>query len=187
MRVFLIDNNDSFTYNLKHYIEQFASVVVVSRSSEIELDIIEQFDKIVLSPGPGLPSEHSVLHKVLSRYYNKKPILGICLGQQAIAEFFNANLENLTNVKHGVFSIVKHSNNCKLFKDIPKNFKIGHYHSWVVSKINFPNELRITSENEAGIITSLNHKKHDITAVQFHPESILTEYGLLLIKNWVLS
>jgi len=187
LRVFLIDNNDSFTYNLKHYIEQFASEVVVYRSAEIELDDIEQFDKIILSPGPGLPNEHPVLKQVLARYYIKKPILGICLGQQAIAEFFNANLNNLATVKHGVTSMVKHFNNCKLFKDIPKNFKIGHYHSWVVSKINFPEELTITSENEEGIITSLNHKRYDITAVQFHPESILTEHGLLLIKNWVLA
>ena len=187
MRVFLIDNNDSFTYNLKHYIEQFASEVVVSRSAEIELGNIDQFDKIILSPGPGLPNEHPVLKQVLARYYNQKPILGICLGQQAIAEFFNANLENLTYVKHGVTSMVKHYNNCKLFKGIPKKFKIGHYHSWVVSKINFPKELMITSENEDGIITSLNHKKHDITAVQFHPESILTEHGIQLIRNWILD
>ena len=182
----MIDNNDSFTYNLKHYIEQFVSEVVVSRVTEIELDDIESFDKIILSPGPGLPNEHPVLEQVLFRYYNQKPILGICLGQQAIAEFFNANLENLTTVKHGVTSMVKHFNNCKLFSDIPENFKIGHYHSWVVSKINFPEELLITSENEDGIITSLNHKKYDIAAVQFHPESILTEHGLLLIKNWLL-
>ena len=187
MRVFLIDNNDSFTYNLKHYIEQFASEVVVSRGTEIKLDNIEQFDKIILSPGPGLPNEHPILKQVLSCYYNQKPILGICLGQQAIAEFFNANLENLTNVKHGVTSMIKHFNKCKLFSDIPENFKIGHYHSWVVSKINFPQELTITSENDEGIITSFNHKKYDITAVQFHPESILTEHGLQLIKNWVLA
>ena len=187
MRVFLIDNNDSFTYNLKHYIEQFANEVVVSRSAEIELDDIEPFDKIILSPGPGLPNEHPILKQVLSRYYTQKPILGICLGQQAIAEFFNANLENLTNVKHGVTSMVKHFNNCKLFSDIPENFKIGHYHSWVVSKINFPDELAITSENEAGIITSIKHREYDVTAVQFHPESILTEHGLQLIKNWVLA
>ena len=187
MRVLLIDNNDSFTYNLKHYIDQFATEVIVCRGSEIELDSIDQFDKIILSPGPGLPNEHPVLKQVLACYYNKKPILGICLGQQAIAEFFNANLENLTTVKHGVTSIVSHFNNSELFKRIPRNFKIGHYHSWIVSKINFPEELRITSENEDGIITSLNHKKHDITAVQFHPESILTEHGLQLIKNWVLA
>ena len=187
MRVFLIDNNDSFTYNLKHYIEQFASKVVVSRGAEIELDNFDQFDKIILSPGPGLPNEHPVLKQVLARYYKQKPILGICLGQQAIAEFFNANLENLTKVKHGTTSKVKHFNNCKLFKDIPRIFKIGHYHSWVVSKNNFPEELIITSESKDGIITSLKHKTLDITAVQFHPESILTEHGMQLIENWVLA
>ena len=138
MRIFIIDNNDSFTYNLKHYVEQFASEVIVCRGSEIDLELIGEYDKIILSPGPGLPNEHPVLNQVL-------------------------------------------------FKDIPKNFKIGHYHSWVVSKIDFPNELTITSESEDGIITSLNHKKYDITAVQFHPESILTEHGLQLIKNWVLA
>jgi len=187
LRVLLIDNNDSFTYNLKHYIEQFASQVVVLRGSKIELDSIEQFDKIILSPGPGLPNEHPILSKVLARYYNKKPILGICLGLQAIAEFFNAKLVNLTNVKHGITSNVKHFNNCKLFIDIDENFKIGHYHSWIVSKINFPDELTITSVNNEGIITSLSHKKYDIKAIQFHPESILTENGLQLIKNWVLD
>ena len=187
MRVILIDNNDSFTYNLKHCIEQFTNEVLVCRGSEINLEFINQYDKIILSPGPGLPIEHPVLEKVLARYFNKKPILGICLGQQAIAKFFNANLENLETVKHGVTSTVKHLNNCKLFRDIPVNFKIGHYHSWIVSKSNFPKELTITSENEDGIITSLNHKKYDITAVQFHPESILTEHGLQLVKNWVLA
>ena len=187
MKVLLIDNNDSFTYNLKHYIEQFANEVVVFRSTEIDLDNICQFDKIILSPGPGLPEEHPVLKQVLVRYFNKKSILGICLGQQAIAEFFNANLENLTKVKHGTTSNVKHFNNCKLFKDIPIIFKIGHYHSWVVSKINFPEQLTITSENEEGIITSFKHKIHDITAVQFHPESILTEHGIQLIENWILA
>ncbi len=186
MRVLIIDNNDSFTYNLKHYVEQFASFVIVYRVTEVELDCIEQFDKIILSPGPGLPNEHPFLKQVLARYYNQKPILGICLGQQAIAEFFNANLENLTSVKHGVTSIVSHFNNCKLFVDIPKNFKIGHYHSWVVSKNNFPDELKITSKNEDGFITSIKHNDLDISAVQFHPESILTEHGLQLIKNWVL-
>mgnify|MGYP001244788646 CR=1 FL=1 len=186
MRVLIIDNNDSFTYNLKHYVEQFASQVVVFRGSKIDLDYIDKFDKIILSPGPGLPNEHPILNQVLDRYYNKKPILGICLGHQAIAEFFNADLVNLVRVKHGVTSIVKHFNNCLLFKGISENFKIGHYHSWVVSKINFPDELTITSLNNEGIITSLNHKKYDIKAIQFHPESILTENGLQLIMNWVL-
>ena len=187
MRVILIDNNDSFTYNLKHYIEQFATEVKVCRGSEVDIELINEYDKIILSPGPGLPNEHPILSHVLSNYYDKKPILGICLGHQAIAFFFNANLRNLINVKHGVTSINRHFNNCILFNNIPKKFKIGHYHSWVVSKINFPKELTVTSENEDGIITSLKHNNYNITGVQFHPESILTEHGMQLIRNWILS
>lgn len=187
MKILIVDNKDSFTYNLKHYINQFTDDIDVIRGGEINLDKIDKYDKIILSPGPGLPSEHPVLQQVLDRYYKHKPILGICLGQQAIAEFFNAKLENLTAVKHGVISEVSHFNNCKLFKDIPSSFKTGHYHSWVVSKSNFPKELTITSENEDGIITSFKHEKYDVSAVQFHPESILTEHGLQLIKNWVLA
>lgn len=187
MRVLIVDNKDSFTYNLKHYLNQFTDDVDVVRGNKINLDELEGYDKIILSPGPGLPEEHPVLEKILRVYHDKKPILGICLGQQAIAEFFNAKLENLKLVKHGITSEITHFDNCKLFTGIPENFKIGHYHSWIVSKNNFPNELRITSENEDGIITSINHKKYDITAVQFHPESILTEHGLQLIENWVLA
>ena len=187
MKVLIVDNKDSFTYNLKHYVSQFTTDISVIRGDEINLDEIDKYDKIILSPGPGLPSEYPILKSMLEVYYDKKSILGICLGQQAIAEFFNAKLENLTTVKHGVISEISHFNNCKLFKDIPSNFKIGHYHSWVVSKSNFPDELIITSENGEGIITSISHKKYDITAVQFHPESILTEHGLKLIKNWVLA
>ena len=186
MKILIIDNNDSFTYNLKHYVNQFANNVDVIRGERLSMQMIDSYDKIIFSPGPGLPKEHPILHKVLAQFYDKKPILGICLGQQAIAEFFNAKLENLPIVKHGITSAVTHFYNCKLFKDIPTTFKIGHYHSWIVSKSNFPSELTITSENEEGIITSINHKEYDITAVQFHPESILSEHGLQLIKNWVL-
>ena len=187
MRVLIVDNKDSFTYNLKHYLNQFLDDIDVVRGEKIKLDNIVSYDKIIFSPGPGLPFEHPILERILEMYHNNKSILGICLGQQAIAEFFNAKLENLEIVKHGIASEITHFNNCELFRNIPKNFKIGHYHSWVVSKRNFPEELNITSENEEGIITSINHKTYDITAVQFHPESILTEYGLRLIRNWVLD
>ena len=185
LRVIIIDNNDSFTYNLKHYVQQFAAEVFVCRGSEIDIDVVEKFDKIIFSPGPGLPEEHPILRLILERYYNQKSVLGICLGQQAIAEFFNAKLENLIAVKHGVSSVIKQNSNCKLFNNFPSEFRVGHYHSWVVSKNNFPKELIITSVSEQGIITSIKHEKHDITAVQFHPESILTEHGLKLIENWV--
>ena len=187
MKVLIVDNKDSFTYNLKHYLNQFTDDVDVVRGNKINLNELEGYDKIIFSPGPGLPKEHPIVKDILLRYYKHKSILGICLGQQAIAEFFNAKLKNLKIVKHGITSKITHFDNCKLFKGIPENFKIGHYHSWVVSKNNFPDDLRITSENEDGIITSINHKKYDITAVQFHPKSILTEHGLLLIKNWILA
>ena len=187
MGVLIVDNKDSFTYNLKHYVNQFTDDIDVVRGDKVNIDTIVDYEKIILSPGPGLPFEHPILEKVLKRHHNNKSILGICLGQQASAEFFNAELKNLENVKHGITSEITHFNNCKLFRNIPKNFKIGHYHSWVVSKNNFPEELNITSENEEGIITSINHKTYDITAVQFHPESILTEHGLQLIRNWVLD
>lgn len=187
MRVLIVDNKDSFTYNLKHYLDQFAKNVDVLRGSEISIDAIEKYDKIILSPGPGLPEEHPILDKLLSKYFKTKSILGICLGQQAIAQFFDSSLENLEIVKHGITSEVTHFNNCILFKNIPKKIKVGHYHSWVVSKESLSKEFEITSENDEGIITSISHKKYDVKGVQFHPESILTEYGLKMIENWIKS
>ena len=187
MKVLIVDNQDSFTYNLKHYLHQFTEDVDVVRGNKLKLDDVAVYDKVIFSPGPGLPSEHPILYKILELYHTNKSILGICLGQQAIATFFNAELENLVNVKHGVTSQITHFNNCRLFSNIPQNFKVGHYHSWVVSRSDFPEDLNVTSENEDRIITSINHKAYDITAVQFHPESILTEYGIQLIRNWVLD
>ena len=187
MKILIIDNQDSFTFNLKHYVQQFTNNVFVVRGDDCDLNHLRNYDKILISPGPGLPFEHPILKKVLDRYYDKKSILGVCLGQQAIADFFGARLENLRQVKHGVSSYITHSNNSVLFKNIPQSFKVGHYHSWVVSKNNFPQDLNITSENKEGIITSISHRYYDIHGVQFHPESILTEHGLQLIKNWLIS
>ncbi len=187
MRVLIIDNNDSFTYNLKHYVAQFINDIEVIRGDRLKLDAVANFDRIILSPGPGLPSEHPILEQVLAKYKILKPILGICLGQQAIAMHFGAELENLKAVKHGVSSKLNHFNNCTIFKGLPATFNVAHYHSWAVKKENFPEELLITSENEEGIITSIAHKEYSITALQFHPESILTEHGLQLIKNWLYS
>ena len=187
MKVLIVDNEDSFTFNLKHYVNKFVSDVRVLRSDNICIHRLAEFDKIILSPGPGLPSDHPVLNKIILHYHKDKSILGVCLGQQAIAEFFNAELQNLDIVKHGVSSTISHFDNCKLFRNISREFKVGHYHSWVVSRNNFPHELNITSENEDGIITSINHIEFDLVGVQFHPESILTENGLELIKNWLFS
>jgi len=187
LKILIIDNKDSFTYNLGHYVNQFYNCVTVLRSENININELYHYDKIILSPGPGLPNEHEILEKVLNYYHSDKSILGICLGHQAIAEYFGARLDNLDIVKHGIDSRVSQRNNCSIFIDLPKTFKIGHYHSWVVSKNNFPECLEITSENDDGIITSFKHKEFDVQGVQFHPESILTEYGLQMIKNWFYS
>ena len=185
MKTLIIDNKDSFTYNLFHYVNQFTDHVDVLRDEQINILQIEEYDKIIFSPGPGLPKDHPVLKKVLDKFHANKSILGICLGHQAIAEYFNANLTNLKTVKHGVSSRVSHQENCNVFKGLPSNFNIGHYHSWVVNKCTLPNCLTITSENNEGIVTSFKHNEFDLKGLQFHPESILTEFGLKMIENWI--
>ena len=187
MKTLIIDNKDSFTYNLFHYVNQFTNNIDVLRGDQINIIQIEKYDKIIFSPGPGLPKHHPILKKVLDKFHAKKSILGICLGHQAIAEYFNAELVNLKTVKHGVSSRVFHQSNCDIFNGLPSDFNIGHYHSWIVKKSNFPNCLTITSENNEGIITSFKHNTCDLKGLQFHPESILTEFGLKLIENWINS
>ena len=185
MKVLIVDNKDSFTYNLKNYIHQFCSDVDVIRYNRLEIGSVSEYDKILFSPGPGLPSEYPILNDILRKYGSCKSILGVCLGEQAIAEFYGCTLENLSNPMHGVSSRVKHLSNCSLYKDVPMYFEIGHYHSWVVSNNNFSKDLEITSLDETGLIMSMKHKIYDVKGVQFHPESILTQYGLDLIKNWI--
>ena len=187
MKVLIVDNKDSFTYNLKYYINNFCDDVDVVRCDKLQIEDVGVYDKILFSPGPGLPKEYPILNDILSKYGSSKSILGICLGQQAITEFYGGQLDNLSDAMHGIVSKINHLNNCSLYKNIPISFKIGHYHSWVVSNKDFPTELEITSVNESGLIMSVKHKKYDIKSVQFHPESILTEYGLQLIENWILS
>jgi len=187
LKVLIVDNKDSFTYNLKHYIHTFCDYVDVIRYSEIELENLATYDKILISPGPGLPKEYPILNEILSTYASYKSILGICLGQQAIANFYGCKLYNLTHPMHGEASVINHLSNCILYKDMPVSFKIGHYHSWALSNQDFPEDLEITSLNDNGLIMSIKHKRYDIRAVQFHPESILTEYGFKLIKNWLFN
>ena len=187
MKVLIVDNNDSFTYNLKHYINQFCDDVDVVRYNKLQIRDVGEYDKILFSPGPGLPKEYSILNEILSKYGCSKSILGVCLGQQAITEFYGGQLNNLSSAMHGRSSKIKHLNNCGLYKNMPISFQIGHYHSWVVSNKDFPEELEITSVNESSLIMSIKHKKYDIKAVQFHPESILTEHGLQLIENWLFN
>lgn len=185
MKVLIVDNNDSFTYNLKHYIYTYCDDITVIRHYDIKLNLVETYDKILFSAGPGLPSEYVILHKILEKYQASKSILGICLGHQSIAEFYGAKLYNLDTPLHAYKSNVRHLDNCYLFKNLDLNFDIGHYHSWVVCPSSFPSNLEKTSYHEDGIIMSFKHKKYDIRGMQFHPESIITEYGLNIIKNWL--
>lgn len=184
----VIDNYDSFTYNLVHYLEDLNCQVTVFRNDEFEMDELKSFDKILLSPGPGIPDEAGLLKEVIKTYSDSKSILGVCLGQQAIGEVFGGTLTNLEKVYHGVATTIKITNQDDiLFRDLPTEFEVGRYHSWVVSNENFPNDLIITSIDENGQIMSLKHNKFDVRGVQFHPESVLTPNGKKILENWISS
>jgi len=188
MKIAVIDNYDSFTYNLVHYLEDLGAKVTVLRNDEFDLEELESFQKILLSPGPGIPDEAGLLKQVIKHFAPTKSILGICLGQQAIGEVFGGSLTNLEKVYHGVATKVKiEVDDEDLFKDIPKEFEVGRYHSWVVSNEGFPEDLEITSKDENGEIMSLRHRKYDLKGVQFHPESVLTPNGKTILKNWLES
>jgi anthranilate synthase component II len=185
-KIVIIDNYDSFTYNLVHYLEDLNCHVTVFRNDEFDIEELQPFDKIVLSPGPGIPEEAGLLKDVIKIYSSTKSILGICLGQQAIAEVFGGSLINLEKVYHGVASKINIIvNDEKLFEGFEKQIEVGRYHSWVADKKTFPHILEITSLDENGQIMSLRHKKFDVRAVQFHPESILTPKGKTILENWV--
>jgi anthranilate synthase component II len=187
MKILLLDNYDSFTWNLYHYLEQVAEgEIEVRQNDEITVDQAEKYDRIVLSPGPGLPNEAGITKEIIRKYSPSKPILGVCLGHQAIGEVFGAKLENLEAVKHGIASklMIKNKEE-KIFNGMDGEISIGHYHSWVVSRENFPHELTITAEDERGNIMAMRHNKYNVCGVQFHPESVLTSHGLTMLKNWV--
>lgn len=182
----VIDNYDSFTYNLVHYLEDLNGKVTVFRNDELELEELESFDKILLSPGPGIPDEAGLLKPIIAKYAASKSIIGICLGQQAIGEVFGGSLSNLDKVYHGVATKVTQSvADESLFNDLPNEFEVGRYHSWVVNTNDFPDVLEITSTDENGEIMSLRHKNFDVKGVQFHPESVLTPHGKNILKNWL--
>jgi anthranilate synthase component 2 len=186
MKILVFDNYDSFTYNLVQMIkEQSNASVDVFRNDEIPLEDVQAYDKILLSPGPGLPSESGLLLPLLKEYAASKSIFGVCLGQQAIGENFGAKLTNLSKVYHGLATPVHITSASSLFEGMPKTFKVGRYHSWVVDENNFPAELTITSKDDQGFIMSLEHKKYDVKGVQYHPESVLTPMGANIIKNWL--
>ncbi|MGB2232211.1 MAG: anthranilate synthase component II [Flavobacteriaceae bacterium] len=186
MNVLVIDNYDSFTYNLVHYLEDLNCKVTVKRNDQLELSYPEAFDKIVLSPGPGIPDEAGLLKSIIDKYAASKSILGVCLGMQAIAEVFGGTLRNLDTVYHGVATKVKISKSDPLFKNLGDEFEVGRYHSWVVNA-PLPECLIKTSEDANGEVMSLRHKDYNVVGVQYHPESVLTPNGKLILENWLHS
>lgn len=188
-RILLIDNYDSFTYNLVHLIEKILPVKVeVYRNDEIPLERVKDYDKIILSPGPGVPGEAGILLPLIKEYATVKSILGVCLGHQAIGEAFGAKLINLETVFHGVATSIRILNpSAPLFKGLGERISVGRYHSWIVSDKEFPETLEITALDDEGYIMGLKHRTYDVQGVQFHPESVLTPCGETIIRNWLGS
>jgi anthranilate synthase component 2 len=187
MNILVFDNYDSFTYNLVHLVEKIThGRVDVFRNDKIALEQVKAYDKIILSPGPGIPNEAGLLLPLIKEYAATKSILGVCLGHQAIGEAFGGTLINLSDVFHGVATpchiLMK---NAPLFAGIESPFEIGRYHSWVIAKENFPAELEITAEDDNGLVMGLQHKTYDVQGVQFHPESVLTPLGEVIMRNWL--
>jgi anthranilate synthase component 2 len=183
-KILVIDNYDSFTYNLVHYLEELDCEVIVKRNDQLTLEEVDAFEKIVLSPGPGIPDEAGLLKKIIAKYAATKSIFGVCLGQQAIAEVFGGSLINLDEVYHGIATKIKITKEDVLFNGMPNEIEVGRYHSWVVNP-ELPNVLEVTSVDENGQIMSLRHKTFDVRAVQFHPESVLTPHGKKMLENWI--
>ncbi|AZI67898.1 aminodeoxychorismate/anthranilate synthase component II [Kaistella daneshvariae] len=185
-KILVLDNYDSFTYNLVQMIEQITDAdVEVFRNDQISLEDIEKYDKIILSPGPGIPEEAGILLDVIKKYAKTKAILGVCLGQQAIAEAFGGSLINLSEIYHGVATEATKITNHKILHNLPDILEVGRYHSWAVNPEDFPAELEITSVDKNGMIMSLKHKTYDVHAVQYHPESILTPHGKQILENFI--
>lgn len=186
IKVLLIDNYDSFTYNLVHYLEALDCEVTVMRNDELEIEDVQDFDKILLSPGPGLPSEAGLLKQVIQTYALSKSILGVCLGHQAIAEVFGGSLINLEKVYHGVSTAIRvTAEDEPLYKGLPETFSVGRYHSWSVDPATLPDTLEVTAVDKNNHIMSLRHKVYDVRAVQYHPESVLTQFGKKILENWL--
>lgn len=185
MKTVIIDNYDSFTYNLSHLLKELGAEVTVLRNDCFELSQLEEYDKIVLSPGPGIPEEAGLLLDVIRTYAGKKPILGVCLGEQAIGQVFGGQLVNLSTVYHGIQSPVDVVADDYLFVGLPKEISVGRYHSWVVSTENFPDVLEVTAVSKEGYVMALRHRNFDVEGIQFHPESVLTPDGKKMISNWL--
>lgn len=181
----MIDNYDSFTYNLVHLVKELGADITVFRNDQFELDQLEEFDRIMLSPGPGIPSEAGLLLPVIERYAGKKPILGICLGEQAIGECFGGTLVNLSDVFHGVQTPCRITVRDYLFEGLPEQVMVGRYHSWVVDAASLPDSLEVVALSEEGQVMALRHREYDVRGIQFHPESVLTPDGKKMIENWI--
>ena len=185
MKIVIIDNYDSFTYNLSHLVKELGAEVTVVRNDQFRLEDLEQYSKIILSPGPGIPSEAGLLLDVIRTYAGRKPILGVCLGHQAIGEVFGAKLENLSDVFHGVATPCHIIADDPVFSGLPAEITIGRYHSWVVSREGMPDCLEITAVSDEGQIMALRHRELNIRGIQFHPESVLTPDGKKMLQNWM--
>lgn len=190
MKLLVLDNYDSFTYNLVHLIRElnFGSDMDIFRNDAIDIEAVEQYDKILLSPGPGVPKDAGIMMDLISKYHPSKSILGVCLGHQGIAEHFGATLVNMKEVTHGIplaTNIIDTTALC--FQGVPETFNSGRYHSWMVAREGLPKALQITAEDDAGRIMAFKHEQFDVRGVQFHPESIMTEHGKTIMNNWLSS
>lgn len=187
VKLLILDNYDSFTYNLAHLLEKVCDVKPeVFLNNQIDINEINKYDKIILSPGPGLPREAGILCEVIEKYAVKKNILGVCLGHQAIVEVFGGQLRNLDQVYHGISTPIRVIDRAdKLFCDIPNQFNVGRYHSWIADQAKFPDVLQVTAVDDINSIMAFRHKNLNVYGIQFHPESILSEYGETLLRNWI--
>lgn len=185
MKCIIIDNYDSFTYNLVHLLRELGAEVTVKHNDAFVLEEIEEYDRIVLSPGPGVPSEAGLMPEVIRHYAATRPMLGVCLGHQAIAEAFGGKIEKLPEVFHGVGTLTDVDTHSELFSGLPSQIKVGRYHSWVVANDGFPEELKIIAKTKDGLIMALQHRAYNVYGIQFHPESVLTPLGKDIVRNWL--
>ena len=185
MKIAIIDNYDSFTYNLSHLVKELGAEVTVLRNDQFELTQLEEFSKIILSPGPGIPSEAGLLCDVIRTFAGRKPILGVCLGHQAIGEVFGARLENLSDVFHGVATPCHIVTDDPIFSGLERSITVGRYHSWVVARKGLPDCLEVTAVSDEGQIMALRHRQLNVRGIQFHPESVLTPNGKTMLQNWL--
>jgi len=181
-----LDNYDSFTYNLVHILEPFVDGVDVIRNDQLDLASVDKYDRIVLSPGPGLPSESGLMPDLIERYHKQKPILGVCLGMQALAQHYDIPLKNLDQVRHGQVTEISFDGDNALFKSIMAPMEVGLYHSWIVDHESLPDEMQALAFSKEGVLMAMQHKELPLTGIQFHPESVMTPMGATLIRNWLL-